>query len=592
MKKSIYLFLLLSFYAQAQPSARNEALHRLFEEYYEDYLRLHPQVATRQGDNRYDDKLPYNVLLLHERTDASLNEVYRFYASYRNRLKKFNSQTLNPEDRISYYILSDMVERSLTSQGLQLNQLPVNQMLTVPLTMAQLGSGRNSHPFKTVKDYENWLKRVEAFAQWTESAIGQMQKGLKTGIVLPRVIVERVIPQMENLATLNEVQKSVFWGPIHNMPDHFQEEERKILTAAYEKAIKTQLVPSYRKLANFLRQEYLPKARSTTGLYALPNGDKIYRYFINLYTTTRLTPEDIHQLGLREVARITTELEALKAEMGFEGSLKELFRAIEQDPKYHPYNTKEEVLDAYRGIQAKVEPHLPALFGVSPKAPFEIRETEAFRAASASAEYFGALPDGSRPGIFYIPILDATKMGLAEERLFLHEALPGHHFQVSLQHENTKLPRFQRHGWFGAFLEGWGLYTESLGELLGCYTDPYQKLIARGGGGEMHRAIRLVVDTGIHTGRMTREEAIDYMMDHEVISEREAILEIDRYIARPGQALSYKIGELKIKELRDKYQRQLGDRFSLRSFHDAILLGGAMPLTVLETYLDQWAAEQ
>jgi uncharacterized protein (DUF885 family) len=310
-------------------------------------------------------------------------------------------------------------------------------------------------------------------------------------------------------------------------------------------------------------------------------------------TTTRRTPEEIYQTGLNEVARITGEMEALKDSMGFKGTLKELFEFMKTDKQFMPFKTEEEVLAANRAVLLKVEPHLNKLFSIVPKTPFEIKPVEAFRAAAAAPQYQRSSADGTRPGVYYIPILDATKInvtGWALESTFIHEAIPGHHYQVSTQQENTELPKFRRFAFVAAFSEGWALYVESLGKQLGCFTDPYQQMGAYGA--EIHRAIRLVVDVALHTGKMNREEAIAYMLDHESLSEQTATQEIERYMAWPGQALSYKTGELEIKRLRDKYQKQLGDRFSIRSFHDAILKGGSMPLSVFETYMDYWVLTQ
>jgi uncharacterized protein (DUF885 family) len=315
-------------------------------------------------------------------------------------------------------------------------------------------------------------------------------------------------------------------------------------------------------------------------------------YLVKTWTTTNKTPEEIYQTGLAEVARIRGEMEKVKSQVGFTGTLDEFFVHLKTDQKFYPYTQASEVLDDFRKIQAKIEPHLEKMFTNTPETGFEIRQTEQFREASASAEYNPGSVDGSRPGIFYVPIPDARQFNITSgmESLFLHEAIPGHHYQVSLQQENTSLHKFQRFGWYGAYGEGWALYCESLGNELGLYTDPYQYMGALGD--EIHRAIRLVVDVGLHTKGMTREQAIKYMMDNEPISEQGATAEIERYMAIPGQALSYKIGALKIRELRKKYEKQLGSDFSLSAFHDEFLKDGAMPLDVLERKMDAWAEKQ
>ncbi len=398
-----------------------------------------------------------------------------------------------------------------------------------------------------------------------------------------------MIPQYENLAK-SDTSKNVFYGPVKHFPGHFSKEDKIRLINEFNQAINEQLIPSYKKLGAFLSGEYLEAARSTSGINALPEGDAMYKFFVSVYTTTDKTPEEIYQTGLNEVQRITGEMELLKIQLGFNGSLKELFSFMQTDKRFMPFTTEKEVLDSNRKVLIKIQPQINRLFGAVPKTPFEIRPTESFRAASAAPQYNRSSADGTRPGIFYVPIVDPTKVNVtnwALEATFLHEAIPGHHFQISLQQENTALPKFRRFSFIPAFGEGWALYCESLGEELGCYTDPYQKMGYYGN--EIHRAIRLVVDVGLHTGKMTREEAIRYIIENEAMSESIATQEIERYMAMPGQALAYKTGELKIKEFRDKYQKLLGSKFNLRDFHDTLLSGGCMPLNVLETYLDEWA---
>jgi uncharacterized protein (DUF885 family) len=374
------------------------------------------------------------------------------------------------------------------------------------------------------------------------------------------------------------------------LPKDFSEADKKRLTEAYKKAIVEEIVPTYKKLGNFIKNEYIPKTRSTSGIDALPQGKELYAYLVKYWTTTDKTPEEIYQTGIKEVARIRGEMEKVKEQVGFKGTLDEFFNHLKTHKKFYPYKQPKDVLQDFNAILAKIEPNLKTMFNNTPKTPFEIRQTEKFREASASAEYNQGSADGTRPGIFYVPIPDAAKFNITSgmESLFLHEAIPGHHYQISLQQENTNLHKFQRFSWYGAYGEGWALYCESLGKELGLYTDPYQYMGALGD--EIHRAIRLVVDVGLHTKGMTREQAIKYMMDNEPISEDGAVAEIERYMAIPGQALSYKIGALKIREMREKYEKQLGDKFKLSDFHDEFLKDGGMPLEVLERKMDAWAA--
>ena len=463
------------------------------------------------------------------------------------------------------------------------NRIPFTQFTGLQLTMGQLGCGTGAQPFKTIKDYNDWLNRAQQFAAWSDSAIVYFKKGMAENIVLPKALVIKMIPQLEDLQK-EDVTKSVFYVPVNKFPASFSEADKTTLTEAYKKLITDYINPSYKKLARFIKTEYLPAARTTSGIGTLPGGDKMYEYAIRSYTTTNKKPEELFNTGLAEVKRIRAEMEKVKNEVKFTGTLDSFFIYTKTAPQFLPYKTAEEALTAYRAVQQKIESYLNSLFTLRPKTAFEIRQTEAFRAASAAAQYFSGLTDGSRPGIFYVPIVDATKYTTAKENLFIHEAIPGHHFQIMIQKENTKLPAFRQNGGNSAYAEGWGLYCESLGKLLGCYTDPYQYFYTLGD--EMHRAIRLVVDAGMHAKGWTREQAIDYMRKNEPITEQSATAEIERYMAIAGQALSYKVGELKIKELRDKYSRQLGKKFTLSAFHDELLKDGAMPLAVLESKMD------
>ena len=564
-----------------------KGLTGLFGSYWEKQSRLDPLAATAQGDNRYNDLLP------NDGTQASRDTLRGFYQNYLTRLEKFDRTSLSENDKISYDIFQYEMKQRLA--GLKQNtwMMPTNQFWGLPLTLGPYGSGEGNQPFKTVKDYDNWLGRVHGFTVWADTAISNFRRGIKAGVVLPKSLVVKMIPQMRNAQIMvTDPTKSLFYGPITRFPKDFSAADNTRLTDAYKTAILTELVPSYQKLGDFLEKEYLPKSRATSGISAVPGGPGMYTYDVAYWTTTTKTPAEIYQTGLAEVARIRGEMERVKNETGFKGDLKAFFEYLKTDPKFMPYKSPKQVLDAFRKIQATIDPNLKKMFGRTPKTAFEIRETEKFREASASAEYNQGSPDGSRPGIFYVPIPDAATFNTTSgmESLFLHEAIPGHHYQISLQQEEKNLPKFRRFAWYGAMGEGWALYTESLGKELGLYTDPYQYMGALGD--EIHRAIRLVVDTGLHTRNMTREQAIAYMMANEAMSEDGATAEIERYMAIPGQALSYKIGALKIQELRAKYTKQLGSKFSLSNFHDELLKDGVMPLAVLETKMDAWAAKQ
>lgn len=563
--------------------SQNVSLHKLFDNYYEERLKLFPLEATNNGDMRYNDLLP-------DEGSEHISKVNSFYDKYLSDIKKYNRQYLSTDDRVSFDLLEYSLKTAKEAATYHPEYMPATQTRSAALTIGTLGAGNSQQPFRSIKDYEDWLKRITAFTVWVDTAIANFNKGVSAGVVLPSVLVLKMIPQMEKLAE-PDTSKNIFYGPVRNFPSGFTKADKEKLRKDYDKAITQQLTPAYVRLATYLKNDYLPKSRNTSGYNALPDGTARYAFLIRSFTTTNKTAAEIYQVGLNEVDAIHKEMEKVKAETGFKGSLPEFYKLLTTDSKFLPFKNAAEVLAAYRTIQQKIDPNLDKLFSVKPKAPFEIRQTEAFRAASASAQYFRGTSDGKRPGIFYVPIVDATKYpSFSMEDLFLHEAIPGHHYQLSLQQENYGMPKLRSFAIIPAFSEGWGLYAETLGKDLGLYTDPYQYMGSLMG--QIHRAIRLVVDVGIHTGKMTRENAIKYMLDNEPVTEQVATSEIERYMAVPGQALSYKIGQLKIEELRDKYKKQLGSKFNLKYFHDAVLKGGSLPLTVFESYMDDWAITQ
>jgi uncharacterized protein (DUF885 family) len=601
MKKLLFLVLPLLVFTACKLSNKNQngedntELAALFDKYYAERIQLIPLEGTQNNDTVANDKLYADF------TDSYRAKLKEFFSRYKIYISKFERDDLNANDQVSYDIFTR--EMDVTLQGLDLGYfgnyvtypdhqyMPFNQFEGIPLTLGQFGSGDGSQPFKTVKDYDNWAARIKAFPAWGDSAIVYFRKGIAANIVLPASLVKKMIPQLEAMKATDATQ-SLFYGPVAKMPAGFSAADKQRITGEYTSLITEQIIPTYIKLADFLKNEYLPKARSTTGLGALPDGKKYYQFLIRWWTTTEKTPEEIYQTGLAEVKRIRTTMDSVKTAVGFQGDLNAFFNFMKNDKQFMPFTTPKQVLDSFHSILSKIEPNLKKMFGRTPKSPFGIRQTEAFRAASASAEYVPGTADGTRPGIFYVPIIDATKFNTTSgfESLFLHEAIPGHHYQISLQQENDKLPKFRRYAWYGAFGEGWALYTESLGKELGLYTDPYQLMGALGD--EIHRAIRLVVDVGMHTKNMTREEAIKYMMDNEAISEEGATAEIERYMAIPGQALSYKIGALKIREMRARYEQMLGKKFKLSDFHDELLRDGVMPLEIAERKMNEWAERQ
>jgi uncharacterized protein (DUF885 family) len=555
--------------------------------YYEQYLKLYPLEATAQGDVRYNDQLPINI-----DKDFITGEI-SFYNTIQDQLKKVDYKSLSDEKKTVYDVLDFILKDKIERNSYHPEYIPFTQFGGLPLDFPLLGSGEGSQPFKTEKDYDDWLKRTEKFPEWMNTAAENFREGIVNQHVLPKKLVVKMIPQMKaEEITTADFEKNIFYGPVNNFPKDFSTAQKEKYTKLFEQMISTKIIPAYKKMAGFLEQEYLPKSRITDGINALPKGSDIYAYYAKSWTTTNKTPEEINKIGLGEVAMLLAEMDKVKTEVGFVGTTEEFITFVKSDPKAMPYKTDKEIIADFNGILTKINPKLKTMFSITPKTPFEIRQTEKFRENSASAEYIPGTPDGKRPGIFYIPLPDPTKFNVTSgmESLFLHEAIPGHHYQISLQQENKSLPKFMRFGWFGAYGEGWAHYCETLGSEFGLYTDPYQKMGYLSD--QMLRAVRLVVDTGLHTGKMTREEAINYFLKNISYDKESATAEIERYMAMPGQALSYKIGSLKMRELRNQYQKQLGKQFNLAKFHDEILNQGCLPLDVLSRKMDNWAKKQ
>ena len=555
--------------------------------YYEQYLKLYPLDATAQGDERYNDQLPINI-----DKDFISGEI-TFYNSVQNQLKKVDYKSLNDQDKTVYDVLDYTLKDKIERYAYHPEYIPFTQFSGLPLDFPLLGSGQGNQPFKTEKDYSDWLKRTENFPAWMDAAIENFREGITNQYVLPKKLVVKMVTQMNaEEITSSDFSKNIFYGPINNFPKNFTAAQREKFTNEFKTMITKRIIPSYTKMGSFLQTEYLPKARTTDGINGLPKGNDIYAYFAKSWTTTTKTPNEINQIGLEQVAMLRSEMEKVKQQVGFSGSLEEFLIHLKSDPKAMPYKTDVEVIKVFNAVLTKITPKLKTMFKVTPKTPFEIRQTEKFRENTASAEYMPGTPDGKRPGIFYIPLPDPTKFNVTSgmESLFLHEAIPGHHYQISLQQENVQLPKFMRFGWFGAYGEGWAHYCETLGPELGLYTDPYQKMGYLSD--QMLRAVRLVVDTGLHTGKMNREEAIAYFLKNISYDEQGATAEVERYMATPGQALSYKIGALKIRELRDLYQKNLGSKFNLAKFHDEVLNQGCLPLDVLDRKMENWAKRQ
>jgi uncharacterized protein (DUF885 family) len=570
------------------------ALGQLFADYWQENLKLKPFLATSLGDPRYNAEYPNSLTPEYKARLKDLDERYLAKA------RAFAPDTLAAGDRLS--LEAFIYARTLDLDGYRFptELLPVNQFESTVQQIAQLGSGTSVQPFKSVKDYEDWITRAGRFPVWTDQAIANLREGIKKGVVLPRPLVERLIPLVEAIIK-DKAEDSVFYGPARRYPEAVPAAERERLTAALVKTVDQDVLPAYRRLLAFLKDEYLPHARTTIAMSALPDGAAWYAWQIRRLTTTRLPPEKIHALGLAEVKRIGAEMDAVIVEVGFkaptgtaatpEAIRHAFFESLRADPRFY-FDKEADLLDGFRALKAQVNAEIPKLFDLAPRADFEIRPVEAFRAASAAGgSYQRASPDGSRPGIFYANTYDLkSQPKFAMESLFLHEAIPGHHFQIGIQQEQGTLPEFRRFGGYPAYSEGWALYAESLGGALGRYKDPYSRFGRLSS--EMFRAVRLVVDTGMHAKGWSREQALEYMLANTAEGDTAARIEIDRYIAWPAQALSYKLGELKIKELRDRAQAVLGSRFDLRAFHHQILIDGALPLEVLDAKLDRWIKAQ
>ena len=591
LKKSTLVFLLLLIFAACKNENKevtpptdisvSENFDKLLETYYEDGLRIDPISATFIGDNRYSHQFP-NFL-----SGDYLAGLKNHYTNYKEKLAKIKDADLSETQQMSKAVLTWECDINLDAFNFKQDiYFPINQMWTVNLLMGQLASGSSAQPFKTVEDYNRWLLRVEGFIAWLNTAEIRMKEGMAAGYVLPKALINKVIPQMQAMAEA-DVEKNLYYSPINNFPDSFSEVEKAQLTETYSKMISEKIVPTHQRLANFLIIEYLPAGRTTTGIAETPNGEAYYKHQIKKYTTTNMTADEIHQLGLSEVARISSEMEKVKEQVGYKGDLKSFFNSVRANKDLMPYTQPQQVIDYYSSIEQRLQPQLEILFDRKPKAAFMVKQTEAFREKSASAQYNPGAMDGSRPGVFYVPIPDASKYNIhVAESLFLHEAIPGHHYQISLTQENENLPKFRKNLFYSGYGEGWALYSESLGKELGLYTDPYQYFGMLGA--EMHRAIRLVVDTGMHSKNWTREQAIQYSMDNEARSEAKIVSEIERYMANPGQALAYKIGQLKILELRAQAEKELGEQFDIREFHNQVLETGCIPLALLEDKINIW----
>jgi len=548
-----------------------------------------PTFASMLGDRRWNDRWD-------DRRLSAIDEDHQHSLDVLAELRALDRDALSAEDRLNYDLIRRDYQTWVEEYEFKLHLLPTNQLGGVPEGVRQPPFIQSAYQliehlrFQTVKDYEDWLARLERFADYASQIVALMREGIRERRVHPRIVLERIPPQIDR-QLVDDPEKSGFYGPFKGFPAHISDADRQRLSAGARKAISEGVLPALRRFREFLAAEYIPAAPEPVGIWQFPSGEETYAYLPRRFTTTSTTPEQIHALGISEVARIRAEMETVKAKTAFSGSLHEFFDFLRNDARFY-YRTGEELLLHYRSLAKRVDPLLVKLFKTLPRQPYGVEPTPDELAPDVpGAFYYAAAADGSRPGTFLVNLyLPETRPRWEMIPLTLHEAVPGHHLQTSLAAELTHIPEFRRFAYHVAYGEGWALYCETLGDELGLYDDPYDKfgqLVL-----DMWRAVRLVVDTGMHAKRWTRQQAIDYFAENTPRSKLDIANEVDRYIVWPGQALGYKVGQLKIRELRTRAERALGERFDVRAFHDLVLLDGSLPLEILEQRVDAWIRPQ
>ena len=571
--------------AAAQASAHDRLFH-LFKESDEAYLQRNPLQALYRGDYRYADRLGDLYSDAHFQGEKAAAE--RDLAA----LATIPRAELSADDQLAYDVFEFQTKdalRGLQSDLLPLREaLPMNHFYGLHTQYPTISSGTGGAPFATAPDYERALKRNEDFARNVDQAIAQWKKGEAAGVVDTKLTVRNMIEQLDNQLKLKP-EDSPYWGPIKAFPKDLSGADRARITDAYRSSIRTVVYPALQRLRDFLANDYLGHAREGVGLMYMKGGDRLYDYLVQSTTTLPMTPEQIHALGLSEVARITKDFEQVQAEIGFKGPLQQFFDYMRTSRSFQP-KTREQLNQDYYRVRRAVDAKIPQYFSLVPKTPLVIRPYPPYREKfEAGGSYDAGTPDGTRPGTFYFNAYDLpARFTWEETTLFLHEGEPGHHFQISLAQENKALPAFMRFGGNDAYAEGWALYSETLGYDMGFYKDPIQRFGTLND--EMLRAMRLVVDTGIHAKGWTRDQSIAYFLSHSGESRTDATAEVERYIAIPSQAVAYKIGSLTIQRLRDKAKAALGDKFDIREFHAQVLGSGALPLSILEAKIDRWIA--
>lgn len=566
--------------AQAQPNTASSALHALFDADWERLLMDSPLLATYLGDPRYNDRWP-------DQSPAALAARRQATRDSRAALAKIDRAKLSSADQLNYDIYAAVLDDSIAGLAFPTERIPVQQdggPHTVAESMLQVLR------FNTEKDYRDWIARLRGYPGFLEQGTALMQAGVDTGWTAPSAIMTRLPPQIA-AQIVDDPTKSSFYRPFAKMPDAIPAARQAALRQDAQAAIRDGVLPALRKFQAFFNGTYLPAARESVAAGDLPEGKAYYDHLAASYTTTDMSADDIHALGLREVARIRGRMDAIRTEVGFKGDLPAFFLHLRNDAKFHPKDAQS-LLDAYRAMSKRVDPELTKVFSVFPRAPYGVIPIpDAIAPDTTTAYYNGPTPDGKRAGYYYVNLYKPeTRLTWEMMALTLHEAVPGHHFQIALAQENGEQPMFRRMSPFTAFVEGWGLYAEQLGYDMGLYDDPYDRMGQLSY--EMWRAVRLVVDTGMHAKGWSRQQAIDYFKANAPKSELDITNEIDRYIATPGQALAYKIGQLKFSELRARAEKRLGDRFDLRAFNDQLLVDGAVPLSVVDARMDAWIEAQ
>lgn len=563
---------------QKQPTA-NQKINKLFERHQEYNMRTFPTWATNMGDHRFDDRLSN----LSDKAEQAIYQQWSFFLKLLNTID-FNS--LTPENQINYELFKSKLESSLASQPFNMHYMPIAQQSGIHIYFPQI---INSQPLFSYRDYQKYFSRLRGFKIQVDQVIANMKLGLNSGIVMPRFIMEKTLTQMQNIID-TPVKKSPFYQPL-SKKNGLNPMQKVDVRKELERVIEQDIIKAYKKLHFFVKNEYLPKSSKHAGIWRIPNGEKYYQYAIKHHTGLNLSANEIHQIGLNEVNRIRSEMKTVKNKIGFKGNLEQFHNHLRTHPQFY-FTKKEDLMQGYRKILAIMDAKLPELFGILPKAPYDLKEMESYRAKSApQAYYYSAPEDRSRPGYFYVNTYKlASRPKYTMTALALHEAVPGHHLQIAIAQEREKLPFFRKYMGISAFTEGWGLYAEHLGYESGMYTDLYQHYGALTF--EMWRACRLVVDTGIHSKRWTRQQGFEFMKKYTPNSELDIRSEVDRYIAWPGQALAYKLGELKLKELRKRAEDKLGKDFNIRAFHDQVLQNGSIPLPLLEKKINQWLASK